>query len=201
MQKVNKENKRIVLLGDFNIDLLNCGTSPVVNNFIDVLQSNFFLPSISLPTRITDRSSTLIDNILFTPTKYTPKSGNLLVGISDHLPQFLIFEHCKTNTSQTPRFYRSWKHFDKDKFTTDFQQIDWDRLLSLEQDDPDISFENFINKMNNLIDVHVPLKKLSKRQIKKGSKPWITRGLKISICKREALKKSMLKERNKTLKT
>ena len=201
MQKVNKENKRLVLLGDFNIDLLNCGSSPVVNNFVDVLQSNFLLPSISLPTRITDRSSTLIDNILFTPTKYTPKSGNLLVGISDHLPQFLIFDNFKTNTAQAPRFYRMWKNFDKDKFAADFQQIDWDRLLSLEQEDPDISFENFINKINNLIDIHVPLKKLSRKQIKKGCKPWITKGLKISIRKREDLKKSMLKERNKIQKT
>ena len=88
-----------------------------------------------------------------------------------------------------------WKNFNKDNFAADFQQVDWDRLLALELDDPDISFENFFNKMNTLIDLHAPLKKLSRKQIKKGNKPWITKGIKISIRKREDLKKSMLKEK------
>ena len=47
----------------------------------DSLRSFFLLPSISLPTRITETSSTLIDNIYFTPTKYKATSGNLLYGI------------------------------------------------------------------------------------------------------------------------
>ena len=201
LQKINKEDKRIVLLGDFNINLLDCGTSHVVDSFIDVLQSNFLLPSISLPTRVTDRSSTLIDNIFFTPTKFKPSSGNLLVGISDHLPQFLIFQNFKTTTFKEPRYYRMWKNFNQNNFTADFQQVDWNRLLALELDDPDISFENFFNQMNTLIDIHAPLKKLSRKQIKKGCKPWITKGLKISIRIRENLKKSMMKEQNIISKT
>ena len=81
LQKVNKENKRLVLLGDFNINLLDYGTNNSTNEFADSLHSFFLLPSISLPTRITETSSTLIDNIYFTPTKYKATSGNLLYGI------------------------------------------------------------------------------------------------------------------------
>ena len=201
LQKVNRENKRLVLLGDFNINLLDCGTHMPVNNFIDTLQSNFLLPSISLPTRITDRSKTLIDNIYFTPTKFKPSSGNLLVGISDHLPQFLVFQNFKTNTTKEPRYYRTWKKFDEEKFTTDFHQTDWHRLLATELNDPDKSFENFYNRLNGLIDLHAPLKKLSKKQIKKGGKPWITKGLKISIEKREELLKLYAKEKDQIAKT
>ena len=60
--KLQKESsKRIFLLGDFNIDLLKYELSDSINNFIDTLSSNFFLPHILLPTRIS-KASTLIDD-------------------------------------------------------------------------------------------------------------------------------------------
>ena len=64
--KLQKESsKRVFLLGDFNIDLLKHEISDSVNNFIDTLSSNFLLPLIFLPTRIS-KTSTLIDNIFQT---------------------------------------------------------------------------------------------------------------------------------------
>ena len=62
--KLQKESsKRIFILGDFNIDLLKYEISDSISNFIDTLSSsNFLLPLIFLPTRIS-RTSTLIDNI------------------------------------------------------------------------------------------------------------------------------------------
>ena len=62
-EKLNKENsKKIFLLGNFNIDLLQYETSEPVNNFVDKLSSNFLSPLMLLPTRISNSSSTLIDN-------------------------------------------------------------------------------------------------------------------------------------------
>ena len=53
LQKLQKASTtRIFLLGDFNIDLLKYEISDSVNNFIDTLSSNFFLPLKFLPTRI-----------------------------------------------------------------------------------------------------------------------------------------------------
>ena len=64
--KLQKESsKRILLLGDFNVDLLKYDISDSVNNFIDTLGSIFVLPLIFLPTRIS-KTSTLIDNIFQT---------------------------------------------------------------------------------------------------------------------------------------
>ena len=64
--KLQKESsKRILLLGDFNIDLLKYEISDSVNDFIDTLGSIFVLPLIFLPTRIS-KTSTLIDNIFQT---------------------------------------------------------------------------------------------------------------------------------------
>jgi len=86
---INKENKDIVLLGDFNINLLNHDENSEVSDFVDILNSHLLLPTINIPTRITNTSQTLIDNILVSPS-FTGYSGNLTVGISDHLPQFFI---------------------------------------------------------------------------------------------------------------
>ena len=65
LQQISKENKRLVLMSDFNINLLNFNDVDSVKNFVDILESSFLLPSISLATRVTATSSTLIDNIFF----------------------------------------------------------------------------------------------------------------------------------------
>ena len=90
LYKINRENKQTILLGDFNINLLNSNQESV--SFLDTLGSNLIKPQILLPTRITSRSKTLIDNIFSSVTEHGTKSGNLCYSISDHLPQFCIFE-------------------------------------------------------------------------------------------------------------
>ena len=91
--KLQKESsKRIFLLGDFNIDLLKYELSDSINNFIDTLSSNFLLPHILLPTRIS-KTSTLIDNILSNSTSLEEiVSGNVTSTFSDHFPQFIFLK-------------------------------------------------------------------------------------------------------------
>ena len=60
LQQISKENKQLVLLGDFNINFLNFNDVDSVKNFVDTLESSFLLPSILLPTRVTATSSTLL---------------------------------------------------------------------------------------------------------------------------------------------
>ena len=52
-------------MGDFNIDLLKFESHSATDGFLNTLGSNFFQPYILQPTRITDHSATLIDNIFF----------------------------------------------------------------------------------------------------------------------------------------
>ena len=58
MDKLASENKEIYLMGDINIDLLKLETDVSINDYY-----NLFVPHITLPTRITSHSKTLIDNI------------------------------------------------------------------------------------------------------------------------------------------
>ena len=63
LEKVSKEQKQIVLLGDFNINLLNYDIHQPTNDFLDSLGSNSIIPYILKPTRLTRYLETLIDNI------------------------------------------------------------------------------------------------------------------------------------------
>ena len=53
MEKLSLENKKIFLMGDFNIDLLKVDLDCNTTTFFDNMTSNLFVPHLILPTRIT----------------------------------------------------------------------------------------------------------------------------------------------------
>ena len=63
IETLSSENKKIVLLGHFDVDLLKYDSNNDVSYFLDTMHSNLLLSHITSPTRITAKSSTLIDNI------------------------------------------------------------------------------------------------------------------------------------------
>ena len=78
-------------MGDFNIDLLNYDSHTPANEFINMMFSHHFQTCILHPSRITDTSSTVIDNFhVNSATENNVFGGNILSLISDHLPQFAI---------------------------------------------------------------------------------------------------------------
>ena len=77
-------------MGDFNVNLLNYESHGETNEFINTMFSHHLLPHILHPTRVTDHSATVIDNIFSNNSQHETTSGNLITQISDHFPQFLI---------------------------------------------------------------------------------------------------------------
>ena len=63
LNKLSSENNSVILLGDFNFDLMKYDVHYPTNGFLDSLPSHLFLPHITQPTRIRGSSKTLIDNI------------------------------------------------------------------------------------------------------------------------------------------
>ena len=62
LSKITHENKLFYLCGDFNINILK-DEEKHINDFIDMIYSYSLYPLILRPTRKTDKSETLIDNI------------------------------------------------------------------------------------------------------------------------------------------
>ena len=44
LSKISRENKLLVIMGDFNINLLHCDESPPIANFLDIFGSYHMLP-------------------------------------------------------------------------------------------------------------------------------------------------------------
>ena len=94
------------------------------------MTSNFFEPHIVKPTRITDHSATLIDNIFFNSIDFPTISGNLIHDLTDHLPNFLIVNQLDNNLFRKQKIYkRDYSNFDESSFVKEFQNIDWQDIF------------------------------------------------------------------------
>ena len=61
---LTKSKSDVIIAGDFNIDMLKINENNHVSHFLNTVTSHTFFPKITLPTRFSDRNSTLIDNFL-----------------------------------------------------------------------------------------------------------------------------------------
>ena len=95
LTKIKNENKNIMLIGDFNVNLINYYKSRSTYEFLELLFNHNFTPQIMLPSRITEKIATLIDNIFVNDQAQKYNSENITTSISDRLPQFIIIEYAK----------------------------------------------------------------------------------------------------------
>ena len=112
-------------MGDFNIDLLKSDNDTPTNDFINMMSSYHFQPTILHPTRISDTSSTLIDNVYINNAMDSNIcSGNILSLISDHLPQFAIMNGSTPDYKNTSYIAYDYRNFDGSKFLADYVNLD-----------------------------------------------------------------------------
>ena len=72
-------------MGDFNIKFLNCNTDKDTSDYIDILYSHSFYPTIISPTGITTITKTLIDIMFYHNASNNILSGYVATSISKHL--------------------------------------------------------------------------------------------------------------------
>ena len=84
LNNLRSRSKFVYLCGDYNIDILKITTNNVFNKFYENITSCGFIPTITLPTRICDTTSTLIDNVYTNAIDKSPICGILIHPISDH---------------------------------------------------------------------------------------------------------------------
>ena len=91
LRNISNERKKCIIMADFNIDLLLIDTHGQTTDFIHGMFASAFYPTISRPTRVTQQTATLIDNIITNMHEYPVKSGILYNDISDHFPVFNFY--------------------------------------------------------------------------------------------------------------
>ena len=159
--KLYPKNKKryIVLLGDFNINLLNYNDHQAINNFLDSLASNSFILYILHPTRINNHSKTLLDNMFSNFISPEIISSNIITTKSDHLPQFSFVPNILPNppTQKSNYYERDWSKFKQENWIINYFDKNWTDLLQIDQQNVNLSLDSFLNNINSILDVHAPL--------------------------------------------
>ena len=86
------------------------------------------------------------------------------------------------------------------KFISDFNQINWEQILYDKENDVNFPVNEYLSKIDSLLDTHAPIKKLNKKELKFLAKPWITKGLQNSNKKKNSIYSKSVKCENKILK-
>ena len=189
---MNKENKIVYLLGDYNIDLLKTECHRPTSDFVEILFSNSLFPLITKPTRITNETATIIDNIFTNDfsNKFHNFQGILYSDISDHFP---IFHFSQTitdvNDKQDYLTKRQIKQSNVDTFITACSEIDWTCVTSIE--DTQTAYSNLHNKLNHIYIQSFPLTKVKMGYETRN--PWLTSALKQSIKMKNKIQKRLLR--------
>ena len=191
-KKLNDEKKQIYIMGDFNIDLLKVDDHRPTHDYLVLIFSYSLLPTIYKPTRITETTATIIDNIL-TNDENVIKSSILVTDITDHMPTVLTTRNNLTNHSGSTKKI-TYKRIHTDDNIAKFKQrlidVKWQEILDNNNANDD--YNKFIETFDTLYNECVPLKKCTNNRRKEPMSPWITKGLLKSINKKNKLYKQYL---------
>jgi exonuclease III len=193
LSKINSDRKLCYIAGDFNIDLLKYDSHVPTADYVNCLFSHSFLPTVNRPTRIDERSATLIDNIITNASQSNCSTDILYSDLSDHLPIIL-----QTNLAVTPMakprfsYRRLFTEDAKNKCLHCLQTTDWEVLTNAMMN-PDAMYDSFIESFLAIYEECFPLSKVNITRKKMPRKPWMTHGLVRSCNKKEKLYKSFIK--------
>ena len=141
-------------MGDLNINILQYDNNKNSQEFLDKMHSNFLLPHISPPSRVTPCSQTLID-IFSNKIEVESFSRNITTTISDHYAQFLLLKNINLPNGQNERkLIRDYKKNDKKTFETDLKFTNWTQILKLNLGNANNSFEIFFETSPRYLNIY-----------------------------------------------
>lgn len=162
--------KRIIILGDFNINTLeNNQKAEIFRNLL--LKYNVTL-TLNEPTRITLKSQTCIDNIITNLKSYTAKVAHL--GLSDHSAQIIEIPCCKSYDEKYWYICKSSIDSYMKIFLKYISQVSFSEVYL--QSNVNLAYGVFINIFKMIFDLCIPIKRI-KMTYNKNWAHWQTRGI------------------------
>ena len=172
-------NKRAVLTGDFNLDVMK-DDSPVVTDLIDILASFGFSYAINKPTHFSTETGSCLDNFWYN-LKLPISSYVVSPPLADHMGIILSINANNDNNSRIECIFRDFSCRNKLRFCNN---VDFEcNQFNIESDDINVETCKFITWMTYLANKYFPLKRkyISKKRF---FCPWITTPIKKCIDKK-----------------
>ena len=200
IESLNNQNKEFIIGGDINIDLIK--QNRTVNSYINELFSQGAIQLINSPTRIQNKTKTLIDHLYTNIHEQQFNTNCLIYDMSDHLPILTVLNPYQ---SQPPKYnrklIRNMKKFNLDDFALDLQL----NLSTFNFNNPNISGNELWNKfdyiLNSTFNRHAPLRLQTRKEFKRKLSPWITNDVLKSIKHKNKLYKKAITQKWSNFKT
>ena len=195
LSNLSSKNRKIILAGDFNVDLMKVDHHYPTSVFFNTLMSHQLLPTILRPTRITASTATLIDNIFTNILSDSQDSSVVMCDISDHLP---ILFHTDLRPSKPSKQFTLPNRLVNEKTITSFREsltnCDWsDVMYYCSNNDPSSAYKAFLYNYTMLYEKAFPIIENNNKKSQKIKQPWMTSGLLKSCNKKSRLYLKYLK--------
>ena len=157
----NFNNREIYILGDININLLYLAqkTPMGIRKYTEFCPLQGLTQIIKKATRVTEKTSSLLDHILINSKDKISQSGVIDIGISDHQ---LIYCTRKTLRSKTGKNtfikIRSLKHYSNEKLLENLTNAGFPNYSTYV--DINEAYSDFIKKTSDIINEIAPIKEI-----------------------------------------
>ena len=169
--------------GDININFLKYNDNSYTSDYLDMLLDLSFMPLITKATRITNYTSTLIDHIYTKVPEIINTAGICLADISDHLPIFCSIANKLPITNEI-KYFRDFSKFDNEAFLNALANVDFRSLVTTDVNE---SMHRVTETLQEISDLHAPVRKVSNKKRKQLKKPWISNAIMTSIKRKQKL--------------
>ena len=191
---IKKKQPTNIIIGlDHNLDFLKSDTHEPTNDFIQNNLDFGLIPYVTRPTRITQSTATLIDNIFVSQNLCGKYVSNILINdASDHLPVVCSLSNLKTMKKEPIKLTsRDTRKKNMQALKRQLENQDWFADLKYQSVSEDMHrvYQTLIDK----IDYCIPIKEHCINGNKIRKEPWLTASIKISIDKNKKLYHMMLK--------
>ena len=140
---------------------------------------------ITLPTRITQRSATIIDHISTNLKDDFFDAGILLTDLPDHFAPFFIRNFKIEKKLNEQKKERKINNETIHGFKALLKDYSWQSVI--DTNSPKLAFTNFFSIFNDALDLAFPEVQVSTNKNKVPLNPWMTKGLLISRNRKERL--------------
>jgi hypothetical protein len=191
MDIFGKEKVQNIVVGDFNIDLLQIHQRIKFQDFLDLFTSNGFVPRITLPTRYSTKKCTLIDQIFtkFVNPLQKCNSAILASKLSDHFACMIAF-NIMAKKDERPKFVtlQTMSEKETESFRLDMAR-DTEKLISSSREigDPEKCYDALENAITTNHEKNFPKKTVRFKKYVHKINPWMEPGLLRSIKKRDQM--------------
>ena len=196
IQLLNRKNKKFIIVGDINLNILKYNLVKNISDYVNKLKSSGCNIHCNLPTRIKGSTKSCIDHVYSNFDQHNVETSIILSRISDHYSTLTKIVGVNCRSKKVKNVYkRKFRLTDQEKadLVSDLDNLLNNNVVKTLASCPNVMAKIVLQSYQNIMNKYYPLIKVPNRALKFINKPWLTKGLKISIRTKNRLQSKLRK--------